>query len=324
MNYQPHIHNSFYLDNTNQTPKDSFQLKPPQHLTSLFNPEAVFHSHDLKDSSFSRVVADSRSKELNPQFPKFETISRDKMSNPKSLLGQNSFNLQEDLLEDHLGLFQSSNLNLLHSKTKNFSNSFVLNSFNPNLGTSMNFFQMEKSKSFSKAPLFLDSNVLKQDPPPKELECVFQPVQNVNKFFDLPKHAQAVLAPQVSSHLGMDVPALILPHRNQHITTTKASPAQKIEVEEKGVPLFDKNRRNTTGFNPESLNEVVIERGLGKEKVKRKIFKKRNKNNLIKTLSFLVYHYIKQKTFLCATQEIPTIFDNKRADETNVQKVDYH
>lgn len=229
-----------------------------------------------------------------------------------------SFNIQEELLEDHLGLFQNSNLNLLQSKTKNFSNSFVLNSFNPKIGSSMNFFNFGKSKSFTKGNEdFFGPGLLQDNPAPEELRGVMRPVENVSKFFDLPKDygLKKVSESHVSTNLEIPrVQSRI--KRKVGMEKLKEKPSDIEEEEDEMMPLFDKNRRKKAKFDPDSLNEVVIERVVGKEKVKKKIFKKRNKNNLIKTLSFLVYHYIKQKTFLNASKEIPTIFDAKKKVKT--------
>lgn len=190
-------------------------------------------------------------------------------------LYQESFNLNENMFDDRNSVDRQS-YQMLNNTMRQFSNSFALNSLNQTLKPSFAALQ-SNSKNLFRLVQSKSMNIF-NDVQPVELN---QPTRH--KFFE-PSRSQ-------------------LDNKFFNIKTETIKFGNTMEK----INEFEL----TKVLNPESQNSKNELEKHSIFKTNKKIFKKRNKNNLIKTLSFLVFHFIKQKSLLSKEKEVPTIFNTK-------------
>ena len=308
-NFKSQHRQSFFLENNQQPNLLNSNLGGG--LNPFFRSKGVDFSADQKMSINSKRPNLLDSRDNFPSLYPNDLIGNNPQNN--LLLYQESFNLNDNLFDDK---FQTDKIgsNFMNDTMKQFSNSFVLNTFNNNLKPPLNtnlHFQLAQSKSFSKG--------IKDGFEERHKPWLLVPTQKKNKdtykFFNWPVKEPEVnnqiIEQRSKEHLFLGDSLNFRDSFGEQklkvfgVDSSQTKIDKKVDLSNAQFPINLK-----LGENLLKNDNLKIPKIKNNEKKKSKrIFKKRNKNNLIKTLSFLVFHFIKQKSLMSGSKEVPTIFD---------------
>lgn len=200
MNFNPQIKNSFYLENAvPQKSRTGNEFK----INKFFNPfknnvqlesqadgKSSINSHKLNIFESKDAPRSSRQDPENPFQPSFM---------------QESFNLTDNIFDDR-GSMDKISLNLFKDTMRQFSNSFVLNSFNQNFKpvladprqASRNQFGLVQSRSLHKIEKISPVKIPQMPPIQSNLPLMAEPKEPV-KFFDLPRPIERIEKRKISN-----------------------------------------------------------------------------------------------------------------------------